>query len=120
VYASVVGCVVGLCLVAPLGWWFGGTGVAGAYVVATVVTSAGPMVTAARRWALRWRGPAARGAIALGGAFAVATGADRLVAGPLATALTAVLCSVFAVAVVAVDGRFLLTAARRTPGADLA
>ncbi|GIJ70416.1 lipopolysaccharide biosynthesis protein [Virgisporangium ochraceum] len=120
VLASVVGCAVGLALVAPLGWWFGGAGVAGAYLVATVVTSAGPMVTAARRWALRWRGTAARGVLALGGAFAVATASDRFDAGPLGPALAALLCCLLAIAVFAKDGRVLLTAARRPRGADLA
>lgn len=120
VIASVVGCAVGLCLVPPLGWWFGGAGVAGAYLVATIVTSAGPMVAAARRWTLRWHGTAARGVLALGGAFAVATAFDRFVTGPLGTALAAVLCFLLATAVFTRDGRVLLAAARRPRGADLA
>jgi O-antigen/teichoic acid export membrane protein len=120
VIASVVGCVLGLSLVAPLGWWFGGAGVAGAYLVATIVTSAGPMVAAARRWALRWRGMVARGVLALGGAFALATASDRFDAGLLGAALTALLCGLLAMAVFAKDGKVLLTAARHTRGGDMA
>ncbi|GAA0909661.1 hypothetical protein GCM10009558_014210 [Virgisporangium aurantiacum] len=118
VIASVVGCAVGLSLVAPLGWWFGGAGVAGAYLVATIVTSAGPMVAAARRWTLQWHGMVVRGVLALGGAFALATVFDRFVAGPLGAAVAALLCCLLATAVFAKDGKALLTAARRTPGGD--
>jgi O-antigen/teichoic acid export membrane protein len=120
VIASVVGCVVGLSLVAPFGWWFGGAGVAGAYLVATIVTSAAPMVAAARRWALRWHGTVARGALAIGGAYALATVSDRVDAGPLGTTLAALLCCLLAMAVFARDGRILLAAARGTRGGDLA
>jgi O-antigen/teichoic acid export membrane protein len=119
VIASMVGCVVGLSLVAPLGWWFGGAGVAGAYLVATIVISAGPMVAAARRWALRWRGMVARGVLAVGGAFAVATVSDRFDAGLLGAALAALLCCLLAMAVFVKDGKVLLTAARRTRDDDL-
>lgn len=120
VLASVAGCVVGLSLVPPLGWWFGGAGVAGAYLVATIVTSAGPMVAAARRWALGWRGTVVRGVLALGVAFALATVLDRFDAGLLGATLAALLCCLLATAVFAKDGMALLASARRAPGGGMA
>src|SRR5690349_19989322 len=106
--ASVVGCVVGLAHVAPHALWFGYDGVAGAYLVATIVTSAGPMVAVAWRWTLRWRGTVARGVLALGAALALATVFDRSDAGLPGALLAALLCCLLATAVYARDGRLLL------------
>ena len=60
VWASVAGAVVGLVAVVPLGHWFGGVGVAVAYLVAIVVGAAVPLGVVWRRFDLAWTGPAGR------------------------------------------------------------
>ncbi len=109
---ALLGCVLGLVLVAPLGWWLGGTGVAVAYLAATVLTSAGPMVVAARKWSLRWTGTSVRSVIAVAGAYALAVGADALPASWGVDLVAATVCGLFAAAVCAVDGKALLADAR--------
>jgi len=123
VAASVLGCVAGLLLAVPLGWWLGGSGVALAYLTATIVASAGPMVAAAHRWTLRWSGTVVRGVLAVGGVFALATVVDTFDAGPRGAALTALVGGLLAAAVFAKDGKALLLHARRnraSVGGDMA
>jgi O-antigen/teichoic acid export membrane protein len=115
---ALFGCAVGLLLVAPLGWWIGGAGVAAAYLVATVIMSAGPMVVASRRWGLHWAGSVARGVLVLIGAYALSAAADAFDVSSSSArwgveACAALVCGVFAVALFAKDGKVLLIDARR-------
>ncbi len=113
---ALLGCVLGLLLVAPLGWAFGGAGVAAAYLVATVLTSAGPMIVAARKWTLRWTGVVVRSALAVVAALAITAGADALDGSrgrSLAVNVIAALAgAAVAAAILAIDGKALLTEAR--------
>lgn len=72
VWWSVAGAVVGLVVLIPLGIWFGGTGVATAYLVAVTVGAAGPVVVAWRRYEMAWGGPAARSFAVVLGALVIA------------------------------------------------
>jgi O-antigen/teichoic acid export membrane protein len=115
---ALFGCVIGLLLVAPLGRWFGGAGVAAAYLVATIVMSAGPMVVASRRLALRWTGSVARGVLVLAGAFALTAAADAFDVSSSSArwgldTCAALVCGLAAAAVFAKDGKVLLADARR-------
>ena len=78
VWASVVGAVVGLVAVVPLGWWFGGIGVAVAYLVAVAVGAAVPLGVVWRRFDLAWTGPASRSFAVVLAAVVVAPWLDAL------------------------------------------
>jgi O-antigen/teichoic acid export membrane protein len=78
VWASVVGAVVGLVVVVPLGWWLGGIGVALAYLVAVVVGAGVPLGVVWRRFELAWTGPAARSVAVVLAAVVVAPVLDTL------------------------------------------
>ena len=60
VWSAVTGAVVGLVAVIPLGSWFGGIGVATAYLIATTLGAAVPLAVVRRRFGLAWTGPAVR------------------------------------------------------------
>jgi O-antigen/teichoic acid export membrane protein len=109
---ALLGCLLGLLLVAPLGWAFGGAGVAAAYLVATVLTSAGPMAAAARKWTLPWTGVVVRSALAIGAGLAITAGADVLHASWALSLATALVCGGVAAAILALDGKALLTEVR--------
>jgi O-antigen/teichoic acid export membrane protein len=109
---ALVGCVLGLLLVAPLGWAFGGAGVAAAYLAATVLTSAGPLVAAGRKWTLPWTGVVVRSTLAIVAALAITVAADTLHPSWGLGLLAAAVCGIVAAAIVAVDGKSLLTEAR--------
>jgi O-antigen/teichoic acid export membrane protein len=78
VYSAVIGSVVGLVAVAPLGHWFGATGVAVAYLVAAAVTSAGPLAVAWRRFHMDWTGATVRSLAVVLAAIVVAAIADAV------------------------------------------
>ena len=50
----------GLVVLIPLGHWFGSAGVGMAYLVAVVITTAGPLGAAWRRYDMAWAGPIVR------------------------------------------------------------
>lgn len=78
VWASVVGAVVGLVAVLPLGSWLGGIGVAVAYLVAIVVGAAVPLGVVWRRFSLAWTGPAVRSLAVVLAAVVLAAVLDAL------------------------------------------
>lgn len=74
---SVVGCLVGLGLVAVIGEPLGALGVALSYLVGTAITSAGPLLAAWHRLAMHWTGPVARGVGLVVAGLVVGTLVDR-------------------------------------------
>jgi O-antigen/teichoic acid export membrane protein len=58
VWSAVFGALVGVAAVVPLGHWFGATGVAVAYLIASTVGAAVPIAVVWRRFGLAWTVPA--------------------------------------------------------------
>jgi O-antigen/teichoic acid export membrane protein len=67
---AVIGCLVGLAAVWPLGR-FGAIGVGVAYLIGTVVGAAGPLAAVARRYRLDWSAPLTSSMLVVGLALAV-------------------------------------------------
>jgi O-antigen/teichoic acid export membrane protein len=72
VYSAVLGAVVGLAALIPLGHFFGATGVGLAYLIAVVIGAAGPLAVVWRRYRMAWTGPGVRSFALLAVAMVVA------------------------------------------------
>jgi O-antigen/teichoic acid export membrane protein len=78
VWWSVVGAVLGLGALIPLGSALGGTGVALAYLIAITIGAAGPIAVAWRRFEMAWTGPAVRSFAVVAAALLVGQAVDSM------------------------------------------
>jgi hypothetical protein len=69
VVATVIGCLLGLAVVVPLGRTFGAAGVSGADLIALAVGAAGPIVAVWRTYRMNWLAPVLRSLFVLFGAW---------------------------------------------------
>jgi O-antigen/teichoic acid export membrane protein len=67
--ATVVGCLLGLILVVPLGRTFGAAGVGAADLIALAIGAAGPIVAVWRGYRMNWASPVVRSLTVLFGAW---------------------------------------------------
>jgi O-antigen/teichoic acid export membrane protein len=88
VYAAVVGAVVGLAALVPLGHLLGSAGVGLSYLLAVAITSGVPLWATWRRFGMAWTGPMIRSFAVLLGALALAEVLDA--AGPHGSAATVI------------------------------
>ncbi len=108
VFSAVVGSLVGLLLMIPLGVWFGSAGVGTAYLIAVGITSAGPLVVAWRRYDMEWSDPMTRSLVVVVAALIVAWVVDGLaVAGAARVMLDLGLALAFGIAGAAVLRRHI-------------
>jgi O-antigen/teichoic acid export membrane protein len=107
VWSSVIGAVVGLLALIPLGPRFGAAGVALAYLIAIAVGAAGPLAVAWRRFEMAWAGPTIRSFAVVLAALLVGQAVDRT-GGPYGSGRIAI--DILAAIAVAVAGGLLLRA----------
>jgi O-antigen/teichoic acid export membrane protein len=69
VVSTVIGCVVGLALVVPVGREFGAAGLSAAYLIAVVIGASGPIVVVWRSYRMNWLLPVLRSLVVLIGAL---------------------------------------------------
>jgi O-antigen/teichoic acid export membrane protein len=69
VVSTVIGCVVGLGLVVPVGREFGAAGLSAAYLIAVVIGASGPIVVVWRSYRMNWLLPVLRSLVVLIGAL---------------------------------------------------
>jgi len=103
VYSAVLGAVVGLVALIPLGHFFGATGVGVAYLIAVAIGAAGPLVVVWRRYRMDWTGPGIRSLALLAVAMVVAQLAQMR-----PYALGRIVVDIVAAVVVVVAGALLL------------
>lgn len=121
VWSSVMGAVVGLVALLPLGAGLGASGVALAYLVAVTVGAAGPLAVVWRRFEMAWTGPALRSFAVVLGALVVGYGVDRMAgaygSGQVVADVLGAVAVVAAGALVLRSDVGAVLAARRSPAA---
>ncbi|HEY8239166.1 MAG TPA: lipopolysaccharide biosynthesis protein [Candidatus Limnocylindrales bacterium] len=113
---AVIGALSGLAFVALAGPVFGSTGVAGGYILGTLVSAAGPIAVVWRRWSMPWGGVFARATIAIAMSLIVAVLVPSRAAAASEVILDVVLAGIaasIAAAVLARDIRAIVVARRR-------